>query len=154
MTPENQDKLERLIHQTLRDLPMRRAPGTLEARVMAELERRAALPWWHQSYTQWPLTARCAFLIGSAGVAKLALMAAVWVLTGFDSVQFTSAFAPQFAWFQSAMSTVNGLGNFAGHVLSNIPPLWLYGGLALVGMMYVTLVGLGAFAYRTLYTSR
>ena len=36
---DNDEKLERLIHRTLRELPRRCAPGTLEARVMAELER-------------------------------------------------------------------------------------------------------------------
>lgn len=48
--PDPEEKLERLIHRTLRDLAPRRAPRTLEARVFAELERRAALPWWRQSY--------------------------------------------------------------------------------------------------------
>ena len=44
-SPENhQEKLERAIHQTLRALPPRRAPRSLEDRVFAELARRAALP--------------------------------------------------------------------------------------------------------------
>ena len=45
MTPSSHhdpEKLERAIHETLRALPPRRAPRTLEARVLAELERRAA----------------------------------------------------------------------------------------------------------------
>jgi hypothetical protein len=32
-----------------------------------------------------------------------------------------------------------------------IPPLWLYGSLAIGIFLYVTLFGLGAAAYRTLY---
>ncbi len=153
-SPDHEQKLERFIHETLRDLPSRRAPGTLEARVMAELERRAALPWWRQSYTQWPLPVRCAFLIGSAGVAKVALMAAVWVMGGFDTVQFTTAFAPQIAWLESGVALVRGLGDFCSVVIRSVPPLWLYGGLAFVGAMYVALFGLSAVAYRTLYASR
>ena len=50
----NPDELERFIHQTLRALPDRKAPGTLEARVLAEVERRAAIPWWHKSWSYWP----------------------------------------------------------------------------------------------------
>ncbi len=41
-TPDNEEKMERLIHRTLRDLPPRRAPNSLERRVLAELDRRAA----------------------------------------------------------------------------------------------------------------
>jgi hypothetical protein len=45
--PENNErKLERLIHETLRELPARQAPSSLENRVLAELARRTALPWW------------------------------------------------------------------------------------------------------------
>ena len=41
--------------------------------------------------------------------------------------------------------------NFGTELFNRIPSLWLYGGLAFVGLMYVTLFGLGAAAYRTLY---
>ena len=37
MPSHDPEKLERLIHQTLRSLPNRRAPHTLEARVLAAL---------------------------------------------------------------------------------------------------------------------
>ena len=85
------EDLEKFIHQTLRALPARRAPHSLESRVRAAIAARAALPWWRQSFARWPLAARVAFFIGSAGVAKVALMAAVWVLAGFDGAQFTNA---------------------------------------------------------------
>src|SRR4051812_27941991 len=97
-SPDRDEHLERFIHQTLRDLPRGRAPGTLESRVMAELERRAALPWWHKSYAYWPLPVRIAFLCVSAGVAKFALMAGVWLLGGFDVARMREALAPQLAW--------------------------------------------------------
>ena len=60
-TPE--EELERLVDRALHDLPLRRAPHTLESRVFAELERRAALPWWRRSFAHWPLPARSAFLV-------------------------------------------------------------------------------------------
>jgi hypothetical protein len=154
MTPENQDKLERLIDRTLRDLPMRRAPGTLEARVMAELERRAALPWWHQSYAHWPLAARCAFLIGSAGVAKVALMVVVWVMAGVDAAPLADVFAPQVAWMHTGLSLIGTARESFAVVIGSIPPLWLYGAAAFVAAMYATLFGLSATAYRVLYANR
>jgi hypothetical protein len=148
------EDLEKIIHQTLRALPPRRAPHSLEARVRAALEARASLPWWKQSFARWPLAARVAFFIGSAGVAKLVLMATLWVMAGFDGAQFAGAFSTQFGWIQTASAIVNGLGDFCGALYRSIPPLWLYGGLAFVATMYAALFGLSAAAYRTLYANR
>ncbi|MBI3885017.1 MAG: hypothetical protein HY302_04730, partial [Opitutae bacterium] len=49
MNPMTPEELEQIVHQNLRALPPRRAPRTLGARVLAELERRRALAWWHRS---------------------------------------------------------------------------------------------------------
>ena len=148
------EQLEKLIHQTLRSLPAQRAPHSLEARVLAAIEARAALPWWKQSFVRWPLAARVAFFVGSAGVAKLGLMGVVWAMAGFDRVQFTSAFSTQFTWIQTTSAVVANVGDFFGLLYRSIPPLWLYGGLAFVALMYAALFGLGAAAYRTLYANR
>ena len=40
---------------------------------------------------------------------------------------------------------------FTGRMLSDIPSLWLYGGLTVIAALYATFFGLGAFAYRTIY---
>lgn len=153
-SPDHNEKLERLIARTLRELPVRRAPPSLESRVLAELERRAALPWWRQSFVHWSVPARVAFIVVCAGLAKLALMATVWVTAGFDAGRFKEAFASQYAWMHRISSVATGVVEFFDIVLRNLPPLWLYGGLAFVAMMYVALFGLGAAAYRTLYASR
>ena len=148
------EQLEKLIHQTLRSLPDRHAPHTLEARVRAAVAARAALPWWHQSFAQWPLAARCVFILVSGGLVKVALMAAVWVMAGFDGAQFTSAFAQPMAWLEGARMVFSGVGNFFALIVRNIPALWLYGGLAVVAALYTSLFGLGAAAYRMLYANR
>ena len=153
-TPEKNEKLERLVHATLRELPARRAPQSIEQRVLAEIERRGALPWWRKSFVHWPIAARTGFIILSAGIVKLALLATVWVMAGFDTAQFRDAFATQFAWMESGLAVVNAVIGFFDIMLRNIPPLWLYGGLAFIGAMYVALFGLGAAAYRTLYARR
>lgn len=148
------EDLEKLIHQTLRSLPDRRAPRSLEARVLAAIEARAARPWWQQSFAQWPMAARIVFLLFSAGLVKLALMAAVWVMGGFDAATYTSAFSNQFAWIERISAAFTGMADLCGLVFRAIPPLWLYGGLAVFAGIYVTLFGLGATAYRTLYANR
>lgn len=155
MTPTDpHEKLERAIHQTLRQMPPRRAPSSLEQRVLAEIERRAALPWWRKSFAYWPLPARGAFIVLSAAVVKLAIMALVWAMAGFDTAQYREAFSTQFAWMQSGLMLWQTLTSSFEAVLRAIPPLWLYGGLAFVATMYVALFGLGAAAYRTLYATR
>ena len=148
------EDLEKFIHQTLRSLPARRAPHSLESRVRAAIESRSALPWWKKSFAQWPMAARVAFFVGSAGLAKLAIMGVVWAMADFDTVQFTSAFSTQFAWVQTVSSVLGGIGNFFQAVYRSIPPLYLYGGLAVLSILYAALFGLGAAAYRMLYANR
>ena len=148
------EQLEKLIHENLRALPARRAPRSLASRVLAAIEARAALPWWQQSFAQWPIAARAVFILFSAGLVKVALMAAVWVLAGFNSVEFANAFATQFTWFQRLSAAVGGVGEFFALLGRVIPSLWIYGALAVFASLYAMLFGLGATAYRTLYASR
>lgn len=148
-SPETREqKLERLIQQTLRDLPARRAPNTLETRVFAELERRAALPWWRKSYAHWPLLARCTFLLGSAAILKAVIMVTVWVMVGFEVGPFQEAFSSSFAWAQALGDFMRSLVEFGSAVLSTVPRFWLYAGGVCLAAMYATLLGLGAFTYR------
>jgi len=147
------EELEQLIHQTLRALPDRHAPRSLEARVLAAIAARAALPWWKQSFAQWPLAARGVFIVFCGGLVKLALVAAVWLLGDFEASQLTSAFSTQFAWIARAGAVVRGIGDFFALLWHSIPPLWLYGGLVCLASLYLTLFGLSAAAYKTLYAN-
>lgn len=149
-TPDENPNLERLIHRTLRELPPRPAPRSLEQRVLAEIARRAALPWWRKSFAHWPVPARALLLVACAGTAKLALMAGVWVMAGFDPAQYREAFATQFGWMQTALAVGHALFGWVDVVARNLPPLWLYGGLAFAAAMYAALFGLGAAAYKAI----
>ena len=153
-SPDNQQNLERLIHRTLRELPPRRAPHSLEERVFAELTRRAALPWWRRSFAHWPVPARAVFLVLLAGVVKGVLVASVWMMAGFDPAQFREAFATQLIWMENGLAVVHAITGFVEIMFRNIPPLWLYGGLAFIASMYVAFFGLGAAAYKALYVQR
>jgi len=148
------DELEKLIHDNLRSLPNRRAPRTLEGRVLAAIEARAALPWWKKSFAQWPIAIRCLFLLISGGLVKVALMATVWVMGDFDRASLSSAFSNQFAWFERLRNAFAVIADYSALVFHSIPPLWLYGSLACLAAVYVTLFGVGAAAYRTLYANR
>lgn len=158
---EREEKLERFVHRTLRELPGRRAPRALEQRVLAEIARRAGLPWYRKSFVHWPLAARAgfvtvcaAFVAACIGVVNVATTGSVWVMAGFDPAQFRMVFAPQFLWMENGLAVVHAITGFFEIIGRNIPPLWLYGGLAFIATMYVTLVGLGAAAYKTLCVHR
>jgi hypothetical protein len=150
----NPEQLEKMVHSALRSLPNRRAPATLEARVRAAIEAQAAIPWWHKSYAYWPAPVRVAFLVLCAGLAGLLVYAGLSLETGFDSAQLGGTFAPVFNWGGRIVALVRGIADFITLVGRNIPTLWLYGTVAFVVGLYAMLVGLGAAAYRTLWTPR
>ena len=106
MTPSNgnMDKLETLIERTLRAQPARRAPQDLQARVFAEIGRRAALPWWRNNFARWPLAARAGFLIASIGFVRLALAAVMWASEALHSPQVAGALNPARDWLHGPAS--------------------------------------------------
>lgn len=148
------EELEKFIHQTLRSLPDRRAPRSLEDRVFAAIAARASLPWWKQSYAQWPLAARCAFLVFSGAIVHLALMATVWVMSSSGGAHLASTVAAEFAWVARVNAAIAGINHLFSVIVRSIPPVWLYGSLAVFAAVYAMLFGLGATAYRTLYAHR
>lgn len=151
MTPDdNNKKLEAFVHQTLRSVPARRAPSALEQRVMAEIARRAALPWWQKSFAHWPAPARLSFLGVSAAFASLVVMAGIEVMR-----------------FGSGIGIGNGLNRLAalktnllaaGNVITGLFPAhttyWVVGIGAVVALTYTLILAAGATAYRLLWKTR
>jgi hypothetical protein len=151
MNPMTPEELEKFIHQNLRSLPARRAPRSLEARVRAALEQRAMIPWYHKSWSYWPAAIRSIFLAVATGVAA-ALIAGFYLgFNGLDKSAVVAQAGERFSFFTKIYHTVAWIADFGSHVFGSIPPLWLYGGLALVAALYATFFGIGAAAYRTLY---
>jgi hypothetical protein len=146
---DSEQKLERALTQALEGLPLRRAPSTLELRVVDELERRAALPWWRVSFTHWPAAPRVAFVAVCIALVAATILGGVFAFAGDRS--FDQAAALVLSWVQPFLAVMSSAGGVATLLVRVIPPLWLYGGLALGIVLYVALFGLGAAAYRTLY---
>ncbi|WP_404424539.1 hypothetical protein [Nibricoccus sp. IMCC34717] len=141
------DPLESFVHATLRATPARRAPVSLEQRVLAQIARRAALPWYRQSYRHWPAGARIGFLVTSAALAALALVLCYAL--------FRNGFGAGFSdWVAQLKHQATSAQTFATATLSHLPSStvwWLAGaGIALLSMSLAT-VGLGAAAYRLLW---
>lgn len=152
MKPSPED-LEKFVHRALREMPNRSAPRTLEMRVLAELERRAALPWWRQSFAHWPAAMRSVFLVISAAAAAILIGGLFLVMRNPETAQMAGAVSARFGWLLVLRSMVDGAQGTAGVVFRAIPPLWLYGSLAFLGVCYATVIGVGAAAYR-FYSAR
>jgi hypothetical protein len=146
---ESEQKLERVLHQALAGLPPRRAPGTLESRVANELARRAQLPWWRASFANWPVGARVMFVLVCAVLVAVTVLGGVSAYLGDRS--FDEASAVLLSWARPFLTLVSSAGGLVALLLHVIPPLWLYGTLGVGTFLYVTLFGLGAAVYRTLY---
>ena len=147
-TPSNRDEqLERLVDKVLRDQPLQRAPATLEGKVMAEIARRAVLPWWRNSFGHWPMAARVVFLAASIGFVKLGLNVAAMFVEPLDPAARGAALFAEFSWIHALVGSV-------GTVIQSVPAQWVYGVVAIVTALYVVLFGVSAAAYRTLYASR
>jgi hypothetical protein len=144
-----EQKLERAVSDALRGLPLLRAPGTLAGRVLNELQRRAALPWWRVSFAHWPAAPRVAFVVICAALVAATILGGVSALVGVRSLNEVAALV--LSWLHPLLAVMSSAGGVAALLMRIIPPLWLYGGMTLGIMLYVALFGLGAAAYRTLY---
>ena len=150
----NPDHLEKLIDQTLKELPHRRAPRSLEMRVMAEITRRQALPWWQKSWAYWPAAVRWPFLVLSAMLAA-AMIYGFFSLFGSSPVETLSGTVSRpLQWAGALVSAGRAISVAMGEMVSAIPAPWLYGGLAALAFTYAVLFGVGATAYRLLWQSR
>ena len=146
---ESEQKLEQVLHQALKGLPPRRAPSTLESRVVDELARRASLAWWRVSFANWPVGARVAFVLICAALVAATILGGVSAYLGDRSLNEASALVQ--GWVNPLLAVMSSAGGLASLLARVIPPLWLYGTLGFGILLYVTLFGLGAAAYRTLY---
>ena len=148
MKKMNEKELEQFIHSTLRSLPDRRAPGTLEARVLAALEHRAVVPWYHRSWSYWPAAVRFAFVAVASGLALGVTVALYFASRGLDPSSLAHQAGSRFPQAAEIYSAGSWLVDFANRLAANVPSLWIYGGLAVVAALYATIFGIGAAAYR------
>ncbi|HEY5810738.1 MAG TPA: hypothetical protein VIT67_22400, partial [Povalibacter sp.] len=90
MNPSNNpgDPLERFVDTALRDLPPRRAPRSLEMRVLAEIERRTTQSRWQLGYAHWPFAIRALFLSSCVATGVFVVRLSGWL---FGGVQTSSA---------------------------------------------------------------
>jgi len=140
-------ELEAAIDAALRELPLRPAPPSLELKVLEELSRRAALPWWRHSFAVWPGFARAGFVLMCVVLVGLALLGGVWAMHHLGSPALGALSTP---WARNLAALVGVAGELAA-LVRIVPPDWVYEGLAASVVLYAALFGLGVTAYRMLY---
>jgi len=146
--PEEHNRLEPWIDQVLSEQPLRRAPATLEGRVMRDVARHR---WWRQSFTYWPVPARALFLLASYGFVCLTLWVMAALRAAAGPTAATAMLSPTVARVLTELGVTGSVIKDLWLALQSIPPHWLEGALALGAMLYVALFALIAIAYRTLY---
>jgi len=149
--PEKTDPLEQLLDRTLHPLPLRRAPPTLQSRVLEELQRRAALPWWRRSFAHWPSAARAGFVLVCLALIGVVFLGGNWAAAAAQSLHTSGALSP--SWGRQALAVMTAAAQLATLFARTVPSVWIYAGLGAGAVLYATLFGLGAAAYRTLYLS-
>lgn len=154
MNEHTPDKLEAAIDRVLRSVPDRRAPSGLEGRVLAEIARRAALPWWRKSYANWPASVRAVFFVGSALAAALLVSGLFLLMRSAGAAGLESGVSEPFAWVRSARDLVASAGSNLRSVAAAVPSLWFYGILGTIAACYMLLAAIGATAYRALSFGR
>ena len=121
--------------------------------MLAELSRRAALPWWHRSLVYWPAPMRVAFFAGSALAAALLISGLIAFGRNYGAQSLAGVSQP-FAWFGAARDFFASINTNLRLLVSSIPPFWLYGTVGVIAVCYATLAGISAVAYRALSHGR
>jgi ribosomal protein L22 len=142
---ESQSTSEEVINQMLRDLPPRRAPARLAIRVLREVERRRAQPWWRRGFTRWPLGARAAFVVFCGAVIGLTAQGGQGAVAARVVAQ---AGAWSMAWAHPIALLLASAAASASWLTRVVPPQWAYGAMLAGATLYAALFGLGAAAYR------
>jgi hypothetical protein len=154
MSTHDPEKLEAAVHRLLRSVPDRRAPAGFESRVLAELGRRASLPWWRRSYAYWPSSVRVAFFIGSALVAALLVSGLIALGSTSGAQELAGGVTQRFSWLNLSREIAMSAYDRARLFISAIPSLWLYGVIGTVAICYAALGAIGAATYRVVSFTR
>jgi len=158
-TPEREgDGLTQLIDRALRDQPAVKAPPRLAARVMAEVGRRAAMPWWRRSFAHWPAAMQLGFVAACTAAIGASLSLTLWS----NLAQIAGrALAPVNGILTSIQGTAGSIvlvGRLLRHagdaVLGGVAPWSFYWSALGIGALYLAFAGLVAATYRSLYIER
>lgn len=151
MNPHLCERLARQVDAQLAALPLVHAPGSLAARVAAEIARREARPWWQRAFHAWPRMAQAGFVLLAVALSQLITLAGIDLLRHVDWTAVRNAAGDR---LQSVTTLLSAFDSLLGSLARVVPQRWAYGGVALIGLFYLLLIGGSALAFRALHARR
>lgn len=149
MNDVNECKLERRIHQELRDLPSLKAPKSLGPRVLAAIAAREAAPWFRKTWADWPLAMKAVFFIlGTAALGGLIAAGSTAPELGSFASGFSEWVSAQFAGLKPYYSLLARFTGALGVTIEAAGPNLMWYLAALIAVAYGTCVALGTLGYR------
>ena len=142
-------EMEARLGQALRTLPERRAPATLESRVLEALARRVPLPWWRRSFGEWPAAARVAFGVTSTVLVVLTVLGAAAANANLGSLGASHALSTPVLHDAAVFFVITR--TLSVSLASILSSSWVIGCLIASAALYAALFGLAIAGYRTLY---
>ncbi len=146
MNHEPNKNLERLIHERLRALPEIEAPKRLVPEVLQKIAARRQAAWWKRAYPEWPRGMQIL-----SGVLLLGLVASVFAFHD-EILQSLHELAGRIAAGSQFLKPLWTLGETLLEVLQilagSIKSQFLIIGAVVVGMLYLSTIGLGTMVYR------
>ncbi|MET0984831.1 MAG: hypothetical protein ABW034_05415 [Steroidobacteraceae bacterium] len=144
---ETSEQLEQAVERLTRDQPLRRAPASLARAVLAEVERRAAQPWWRSDFARWPAAARAFFLVGACLPAVFAYLVTGRLEGEWTAVTNRVESLPE-------ISMLHAIATAMRLVAHGFSSEWLVGSAVAITAVYAAVFGLGVAGYRVLYARR
>jgi hypothetical protein len=156
---DNFERAEALVSRQLRALPLRRAPATLAARVLAAIAAgelqpvavRENLPWYRHSFRHWPLPVQIAFALLSAALAH-ALVRLLGGVSSYAPAQLAGDELRSSWSVVQAMATIGqSLTDSLRALLASLPRNWLLFVVSGAVTSYTVLASAIAVVFRTIH---
>jgi hypothetical protein len=167
---DNPDHIEALVAKQLRALPLRRAPASLEARVMAAIasgelqpvpvraagaqraaeSQRAAVPWYRSNFRRWPLPVQILFALVSVTLAHWLMQQLGAVTTVAPARLAGEELRTSWSVAQTVLTVGASLADSLRALLRSMPANWLVFVASGAATSYALLAGAGAFVYRSI----
>jgi len=156
-------RLERLIQRALSELPQRRAPASLEQRVIEAIEGRAGHASQQESsggerirrggFGSWPLTVKAALIACCLASVIVVLVGLKELVTRIGLIAADPSIAGRVETLRHAGEAAAALGALPARLIRAVPADWLLGGLIATAVLYTVLFALVAIGYSTLYVT-
>jgi hypothetical protein len=160
--PDDQE-LEKFIDSLARRQPLRSAPSSLQARVMARLHDaptsaeatvQAGAQSWRRGFGGWPIWARAGFVALSIVFVRLVVVAAAALGGWTSSAAPLRLLDPAETWIHIAARAAAIAGSTLVSLYNAVPAVWIDVLLGAAVLLYLSLFGLSTIVYRTLYLHR